>query len=336
MDRSVAYTQEQGRSTDFLFAQRASMIGLAKLAKSILGSNTLVEGLGVTANSPAALNVVVGSGQIYSLAAVDASAYGILAADTTHTILKQGLLMDALTLSTPAPATSGYSINYLIQATFSETDTNPLVLPYFNSANPSQPLSGQNNTGSPQATQRQDLCIVAAKAGAAATTGTQTTPAPDAGYVGLAVVVVAFGQSTVTAGNISIYAGAPYLVETLTQKAYLNGNAAQAFAVANATAANQAVALGQFVTSITANGYIKLPDGLIIQWGGATITAANTFQNFTLPVTFPGAGLQVATSFQNGTLATQQYAINAYLLNASTITASAAAAAAFAYVAIGF
>ena len=215
MDRSIAYTQEQGRSTDFLFAQRSTMIGLSKLAKAVLGSNTVIEGLAVTPNSPAALNAIVGTGQIYSVQNVDSSAYGILAADTVHTILKQGLLMDAVTLATAAPTTVGYSINYLIQATFQESDTTTAVLPYFNSANPSQPLSGQNNSGAAQATERQDLCIVAVKAGAAATTGTQTTPAPDAGYTGLAVVTVANGQTTVTAANIAVYAGVPQISSIL-------------------------------------------------------------------------------------------------------------------------
>lgn len=44
--------------------------------------------------------------------------------------------------------------------------------------------------------------MLQAKAGIAATRGTQTAPAVDAGYVALAVVTVANGQSTVTSGNI--------------------------------------------------------------------------------------------------------------------------------------
>ena len=218
MDRPIVYTSEQGRSTDFLFGQRAAMIGLSKLAEALLSTGTLVSGLSVGPNSPAALNVVVQPGQVYFAAPLDATAYGVLAADTTHTIVKQGLLLDAQTIACAVPVTVGYSINYLIQATYQDSDTTNVVLPYFNSANPSQPLSGQSNSGAAQATQRQGLCIVSAKAGAAASTGTQTTPAPDSGYVGLAVVTVAYGATTIISGNITTYGSAPYITETLTQK----------------------------------------------------------------------------------------------------------------------
>ena len=215
MDRSVIYTQEQGRSTDILFAQRSTMIGLGKLAKAVLGAQTVVDGLAVTPVSPAALSVQVGIGAIYSLQPVDATAYGVLPADTADTIIKQGLLMAAQQLSCPAPATAGYSINYLIEVTYQDQDTNLQVLPYFNSANPSQPLSGQNNSGAAQATQRQGFAVVQAKAGAAATTGTQTTPAADSGYTGLAVVTVANGQATITSSNIALVSGAPTISSVL-------------------------------------------------------------------------------------------------------------------------
>ena len=207
MDRSIAYTQEQGRSTDFLFAQRASMIGLGQLAQAMLGSRTLVFGLGVTPTTPASLSVDVAAGQIYSVQPVDATAYGVLAADTTDQIVKQGIALQAQTLALTAPSTAGYSINYLIEATYEDQDTNPAVLPYFNSANPSQPLSGQNNSGAAQATQRQGVLVLTLKAGAAAPTGSQTTPAPDSGYVGVAVVTVANGQTQITGANITQLVG---------------------------------------------------------------------------------------------------------------------------------
>jgi hypothetical protein len=209
MDRATVYTQEQGRSTDFLFAQRATMIGLGKLAQAVLGSGTMVRGLPVAPNSPAALNVVVGIGEIYSLTSVDATQWGSLPADTTDLIVKQGLNMAAQTISTPAPTTGGFSVNYLIEAQYQDQDNVPVVLPYFNSANPSQPLTGQNNSGAAQPTERQGVCVIQAKAGIPAATGTQTTPSADSGWTALAVVTVAYGQTTVTSGNISVPAGVP-------------------------------------------------------------------------------------------------------------------------------
>ncbi len=253
MDRPIAYTSEQGRSTDFLFAQRATMIGLGKLAKAMLGSSTIVEGLAVTPTTPAGLNVQVGAGQIYSMQPVDAAAYGALPADTSDTILKQGLLMSASTLATPAPTTGGYSINYLIQAAYQDQDTNAVVLPYFNSANPLQPLTGQNNSGVAQPTERQGVCIVALKAGAAATTGSQTTPAADAGYTALAVVTVANGQATVTSANITAVAGAPVITNLL--QMLQSGSAMNAPDTGTANA--YAVALTPAITALTTGQVVR-------------------------------------------------------------------------------
>lgn len=211
MDRSIIYIQEQGRSIDFMFAQRSGLIALGKVVRAMLGTSTWLDGLPCAPTAPASLAVQVGAGQIFSLENVDDTAYGILSADTTHQIMKQGILLDAVTLNTPVPTTSGYSINYLVQVSFQEIDTTNVVLPFFNSAAPSQPFSGQNNNGAALPTERQGACVVSVKAGAAATTGSQATPAPDAGYIGAYVVTVANGQTTVTSGNISAYPNAPFL-----------------------------------------------------------------------------------------------------------------------------
>ena len=215
MDRPIVYTQEQARSTDFLFASRSAMIGLSKLAAAILGTSTAVNNLACTPTSPAGLTVNVSQGEIYSMAPVDASQYGVLPADTADTILKQGIVLGTTNFSCPAPTTTGYSINYLIEAIYQDTDTTNVVLPYFNSANPSQPLSGQNNSGAPQSTERQGQCILAIKAGAAAATGSQVTPAPDSGYTALWVVTVANGQTGITSANIAQVPGAPFLTQNL-------------------------------------------------------------------------------------------------------------------------
>jgi hypothetical protein len=215
MDRATVYTQEQGRSVDFLFAQRATLIALARLSQAAFGSGTIVRGLAVTPNSPAALNVVVGIGEIYTMAQVDATTWGALGADTTDIVLKQGLNMSAQTVSTPAPTTSGYSINYLIEAQYQDQDTNPVLLPFYNSNNPQEPLNGQGGNGAALPTQRQGVCVIQAKAGVAATTGTQLTPTVDSGWTALAVVTVANGQSTVTSGNISVPGGVPQITSLL-------------------------------------------------------------------------------------------------------------------------
>jgi hypothetical protein len=80
-------------------------------------------------------------------------------------------------------------------------------------------------------------------------------------------------------------------------KADLNGSALNLFSVANAVSANNATALGQFDASFTANGYQKLPGGLIMQWG--TTTDGITTTSF--PIAFPNACLNVQYSLKDVT-----------------------------------
>ena len=211
MNRQIVYPGAIPLETDLLNTNKYSMLGLAKLASSLMGGNTYVHGLACTPSSPASMVVNVSAGQIYSLQNIDGTAYSSLPADTTHSILKQGYVLDAQQFTLTAPSTSGYSINYLIQVTYSDVDGGSTVLPYYNASNPSVAWSGPNNSGSAQFTVRQGMCIVSLKAGVAATTGTQITPSPDTGCTGLYVITVAQGATSVTAGNIAVYANAPFL-----------------------------------------------------------------------------------------------------------------------------
>ncbi|WP_447723299.1 gp53-like domain-containing protein [Enterobacter asburiae] len=211
MNRQIVYPGAIPLETDLLNTNKYAMLGLAKLASSLMGGNTYVHGLACTPSSPASMVVNVAAGQIYSLQNIDGTAYSSLPADTTHSILKQGYVLDAQQFTLIAPSTSGYSINYLIQATYTDVDGGSTVLPYYNATNPSVAWSGPNNSGTPQYTVRQGVCTVSLKAGVAATTGTQVTPSPDSGCIGLYVITVAQGATTVTAGNIVTYANAPFL-----------------------------------------------------------------------------------------------------------------------------
>ena len=211
MDRQTVYAGAIPLETDLLNTNKFAMIGLSKLAAAILGTSTAVNGLACTANSPASMSVNVSAGEIYSLQNIDGTAYSSLSADTTHQIVKQGILLDSVSLSCPAPTTNGFSINYLIEAAYFDQDANPVLLPYYNASNPSQSFSGANNNGASQNTTRKGVCSVQVKAGIAATTGNQVTPAADSGYVGLWVVTVAYGQTTITSANIAQAVNAPFL-----------------------------------------------------------------------------------------------------------------------------
>ena len=211
MDRQIIYPGSIPLETDLLNTARNALVGVGMLALDVLGSPTVASGLACTQLATPALSVQVGAGRVYSLTTIDGAAYSSLAADTTHSILKQGILADAITLACAAPGTAGQSINYLVQATYLDSDTTPVTLPYYNASNPTVAYSGPANSGTAQNTQRKGAITLSAKAGTAAATGTQATPAPDSGYIGLYVVTVANGQTTVLNANISVFAATSFI-----------------------------------------------------------------------------------------------------------------------------
>ena len=215
MDRQIVYPGQILPETSLLQMTKDCMISVAKLSSALIGTSTYASGFSVTPTGPASLQVLYAPGEIYNLTSIDALAFSTLPADTTHAILKQGILLDGGALTCAAPGTTGQSINYLVQVAYQDSDASPVLLPYYNSANPALPYSGQGNNGLTQNTVRKGVAIVSAKAGASAATGSQVTPAPDAGYIGLYVVTVAFGQTTITSGNISLAANAPIINSTL-------------------------------------------------------------------------------------------------------------------------
>ncbi len=267
MDRQIVYPGQILPETSLLQMAKDAMIGLAKLSATVTGTSTMASGFAVTPTGPASLQVVCAPGEIYSLTSIDALAFSSLPADTTHSIMKQGILLDGVTLSCPAPGTSGQSINYLVQVTYQDSDSTPVLLPYYNSANPALPYSGMGNNGLTQNTARKGIAVVSVKAGASAVTGSQVTPAPDVGYVGLYVVTVAFGQTTITSGSIAQYSGAPLLPSGFIQ-ALQSGSPVSAndIGTANVYAAN-------FTPAITV-----LTDKMMLRLKAANAnTAASTF-----------------------------------------------------------
>jgi len=211
MDRQIVYPGAIPLDTDVLNLERNVMIHSGFMAQGAFGTGTQVWGLACGPTSPASMSVVVGPGAIVSQQVVDQNAFGSLAADTADALVKVGINLTSTTLTLTAPSSSGQSINYLIEASFLEQDTTPVVLPYYNASNPAQPYTGPSNSGAAQNTQRLQRAQLQLKAGTPASTGSQATPAVDSGWVGLYVVTVAYGQSTVTAGNISVYTAAPFV-----------------------------------------------------------------------------------------------------------------------------
>lgn len=78
----------------------------------------------------------------------------------------------------------------------------------------------------------------------------------------------------------------------LSEHAPAVGNAAQTFLVGAATLSGHAVNLGQFISSKVTNGYLKLPGGLILQWGQNSGSSGGG-QTYNFPISFPNACLNI-------------------------------------------
>jgi hypothetical protein len=211
VDRQIVFPGSIPLDTDILSLERNIMVAIGYLAQATLGSLPIADGLACTPTAPASLTVTVGPGSIAALSTIDAAAFGSLPAETSDPLIKMGINIAPTTFTLTAPATSGQTINYLIQATLLESDATPVVLPYYNAANPAQPFSGPGNAGTAQNTQRLQSVQLQLKPGAPANAGSQVTPSIDDGWVGLYVITVNFGQSQVTAGNIAILPTAPFV-----------------------------------------------------------------------------------------------------------------------------
>jgi hypothetical protein len=150
--------------------------------------------------------------------------------------------------------------------------------------------------------------------------------------VGLYVITVANGQTSITASNISVYSGAPFLTQKLfnlmTQTGTLTLDNLDVTGTATldkldvtgtltldkldvpgtatldkldvtgtatippATASDQAVNLGQFpffAGGDKTNGYVKFPNGIILQWGYLETNGSSSGQVITYPIAFPNA-----------------------------------------------
>ena len=244
MYRSTIYSQEQGRSFDFLWFEKDAMTALGALEVGILGANTTVlDGLVASPSSPASLVLNLTAGHIYQQAAMDSTAWGSLTSDAT-VIQQQGVAAaQTVTLSTTG-LTSGQSRWALIQASFAQVDAirpgDPTagLLYYYNSANPAEPFQGQGGTGVVQDTVRESVCTITVVYGTVAATGSEVPPNPSSGNVPMYLVDLAFGQTTITSGQILVagpsvgtnvpsnYPGAPFIAGLL--NSHHSGAAGQA------------------------------------------------------------------------------------------------------------
>lgn len=129
MDRIIVYPGAIPLDTDILNINRNVMVALGFLMNAVFGSNTVADGLACLPTSPSSLSVTVGPGCMTQFGPVDANAYGSLAADSTDNIVRMGSNLGSTSFTFVAPQSVGQTINYLIEAAFLESDTDPVVLP---------------------------------------------------------------------------------------------------------------------------------------------------------------------------------------------------------------
>lgn len=215
MDRPLVYAAEIVRSADFLTGMQSAMISDGMMLSTLLGSSaTVVSGFQFVPSSPASLQFSIGQGSIVSPQVVEQTAYGSLLANS-YALTKMGINLAPTTFTLSAPTTPGQSITYLVEVTFVEQDVDPVLLSFYNSANPSQPYSGPNNSATAQNTLRQQSASLSLKAGASGNTGSQQIPTADVGWWPLWLITVNYGQTTITSANVSMAPGAPYLPNVL-------------------------------------------------------------------------------------------------------------------------
>lgn len=213
MDRVQVYRGEIPYETDLLNIQQFAYEGLGLFALDVLGAATALAGLSCQPTSPASLSFTVGPGRIYTKVALDTAPIGQLTsldglpADTStdHYILKQGLNRATQTFTVTPPPAAGQSQVFLIQAQFQEVDDVSTLLQFYNSTNPSSPLSQSLSPA------RRNKCLLSLKAGIAATTGSQVAPAPDAGWVAVWDITIANGATSVTSANIAADSAAVFI-----------------------------------------------------------------------------------------------------------------------------
>ncbi len=301
MDRTIVYPGSIPLDTDVLQLNRNTMVAFGALIQAVLGSTTVVSGLAVSPTTPNSLAVSVGPGSITAAAVVDTQAFGSLAADSDP-LMKMGINLEATTLTLAATATAGQSVAWLIEAAFVETDTDPIVLPYYNAANPTQPWLGPNNNGGAQPTARVQQVQLQARAGVPAQSGSQVPPAVDPGWVGLAVVTVAYGQTAIDASAITPLPGAPLLSYALPQLRP-GFSTMQVFATSGAFVVPNGVSMAR-VTVIGGGGaggtHSTLPGGGGGAGGRAMGIVTGLIPGSTIAVTVGAGGLASATPAAGG------------------------------------
>jgi hypothetical protein len=209
MDRQIVYPGSIPLDTDLLNVQRNTLLALGSLAKTILGNSPVVDGLACSPSSPG-FAVTIGPGTVSVVMQLDDIAFGSLPADPAS-VVKTGVNAGYISLQLGTTPDQSTVLCWLIQATLTEQDDEPLTLQYWNANNPTVPFSGPGNSGSAQNTRRRMQLVLSAKSSAPVPVGTFAPPNPDPGSLGLYCVTTWVGKAGVTGDDIQVLPTAPLL-----------------------------------------------------------------------------------------------------------------------------
>lgn len=218
MDRTIVYPGALPQDTDILSAQNYAMTGLGYALRAVFGTAAFVDGLIVTPTIPASMSVMISEGSITQMSQVDTTAFGSMPVQG-DLLMKMGVNTRPVFLNLASPLTVGQAQNFLIQVAFDEHDDTPIIMPYYNAAQPTVAFAGPGNSNVPQNTRRVQRALISVKPGVPATTGTQVTPTVDAGYLPLYVVTLNNGQIAIAGDSIASHQNSPAVPWKLPQLA---------------------------------------------------------------------------------------------------------------------
>lgn len=314
MDRVIVYPGQIPLETDVLNQAKYAMMGLGYLARALVGPGPIANGLIVSQTASPSLSVLIGDGSLYQQLVIDQTAFSSIPADTSGVVVKQGINTQSVTLG-PVTLPSGSNRQIcIVQAKLVEQDTDSVVLPYYNSANPNVALNGPGGAGTSQARTRQVALQFSLKYGVA-TTGTPSRPSLDAGAVGLAefelrntTTGISLAAQSATNAQILQYGNAgdprvlgPYAslsnpnVFAATQ--LFQGNVVVSGAASSPTPGaglNGFPILSQFDDNVASSGSFKIPipngtgvQYVYVKWGSFTSLSGGASQAVTFSPAFP-------------------------------------------------
>lgn len=199
-DRAIVYDE------DILNTNRNAEITDGAILQLILAEGEAASGFDCVPTSPPTMSVLLKAGGLTSLTQIDSADYGAAGSDS-NLLQKIGWNREPELFSLSVSGLSvGQSKYYLIQGKFVEEDTDYVDQEYFDPDNIDNPT-----VGPPIPKTRKTYTDTVLLEGSPATTGSQQAPTPSAGYTGLWLIEVRYGDTSIQASRITKHSDFPSL-----------------------------------------------------------------------------------------------------------------------------